>query len=103
MKVIVSERAEINLHKTADYIQKEFGQKAKKEFLQEIRHLIGLLTTNPYMWAIEPLLAEFPSTYRSFVVKRLSKIVYRIVDDCIEISDFWDCRRNPDALIAQLK
>ena len=30
-------------------------------------------------------------------------MIYRILDDCIEISDFWDVRRDPNTLADQLK
>ncbi len=103
MKVIVSDRAEAKLHLTADYLLREFGRSSKNEFFNEFRLSIIYLRNNPYMWPIEPLLSNFSSTYRSFVLRRLNKVIYRIVDDYIEISDIWDCRRNPDDLVAELK
>ena len=33
----------------------------------------------------------------------MNKMVYRITDDCIEIADFWDCRREPKALVEQTR
>jgi plasmid stabilization system protein ParE len=102
MKIFVSERAERKLHETADYILEHFGQKSRLEFLQEFYHTANLLKNNPYMGVIEPLLAEFSSTYRSFVLKRRNKIIYRIIDDSIEIADLWDCRREPEALVRGL-
>ena len=103
MKVIVSDRAEAKLHQTADYILREFGPRSKSEFFNEFKISIIYLRNNPYMWPIEPLLSNFSSTYRSFVLKRFNKVIYRIVDDHIEISDIWDCRRNPDTLVSQMK
>ena len=38
-----------------------------------------------------------------FKVNRLNKIVYRIVEDHIEIADFWDVRREPESLAKQVK
>ena len=102
MNVIVSERAECKLHQTADYIESVFGKKARHNFLQDFRQDIIRLMNNPYMWTDEPLLSDFPSGYRSFVLNHINKVIYRIVDNTIEISDLWDCRRNPDALVAQL-
>ena len=74
MKVIVSDRAEAKLHQTADYILREFGPRSKSEFFNEFKISIIYLRNNPYMWPIEPLL-----------------------------SDIWDCRRNPDTLVSQMK
>lgn len=59
--------------------------------------------SNPHLGAIEPLMAHRAMTYRSIVVNRLSKIVYRIVEDHIEIADFWDTRREPVAQAAKVE
>ena len=52
---------------------------------------------------VEPYFDELPDGFRSIVVSRLNKIVYRILEDCIEISDFWNCRRNPETLVSNIK
>ena len=64
-----------------------------------------LLATNPYLGPIEPLLADLPQTYRSVVVGRLNKMVYHIEEDekTISVDDFWDVRREPQALADEVK
>jgi plasmid stabilization system protein ParE len=54
----------------------------------------------PEMAAIEPLLKNENYIYRSLVVRRNYKVVYRINAQAEEIivSSIWDCRRNPKAL-----
>ena len=41
--------------------------------------------------------------YRSIVVNHLNKMVYRVLDDYIEIVDFWDTRREPKNQAEQVK
>ena len=48
-------------------------------------------------------MADRALTYRSLVVGKLSKIVYRVDDDTIHIVDFWDCRREPKVLAREVK
>lgn len=48
-------------------------------------------------------MADRADMYRSYIVNRLNKTVYRIVDDHIEIADFWDVRRDPSTLADQVK
>ena len=48
------------------------------------------------------MLAERQVKYRSVVVGHLNKIVYCIIDNQISIVDFWDTRREPEALAAQV-
>lgn len=103
MTVRWSPKARTALDQTADFIQKEFGSKSKVQFKLEVRRINNLLKSHPHLGPIEPLLADFPSTYRSIVVNRLNKIVYRIVEDHIEIADFWDVRREPQLLFKQMK
>ncbi len=103
MKVIWFPNAKEVVQQTARYIRAQFGDKSCKEFLREIVHIERLLRNNPHLGAEEPLLSNLPTTYRSVVVKHLNKIVYRITDDCIEIADFWDVRREPNTLANQVE
>lgn len=95
MKVIWMEQAEEALNRTVKYICSQFGSKASKRLLKETYSTGCRLEENPYLGSIEPLMAHRKTTYRSIVVNRLNKIVYRVVDDRIEIADFWDTRREP--------
>ncbi|MBR5910938.1 MAG: type II toxin-antitoxin system RelE/ParE family toxin [Bacteroidales bacterium] len=72
-----------------------FGKQAKDTFMEEVHQTAELLGEQPYLGKIEPYLAHRPVTYRSIVVNRLNKIVYRIDDDAIRIVAFWDTRREP--------
>ena len=102
MKVIWMPLAKETLRDTSDYICKEFGKKIRNEFIQEVRHTSRLIGNNPYIGKVEPYLDELPDGFRSIVVSRLNKIVYRILEDRIEISDFWNCRRNPKNLVSNI-
>ena len=103
MKVQTSDIALQRIHETASYIQREFGKQYRVNFMQKVRETKRLLATNPCLGPVEPLLADRPTTYRSVVVANMNKMVYRIMDDCIEIADFWDCRREPKALVEQTR
>ncbi|MBR4676957.1 MAG: hypothetical protein IKO99_03035 [Bacteroidales bacterium] len=103
MKVFISKFAKQAIYKTAKYILTEFGRKSKDKFMSEVRHTRKLIENNPYIGKLEPFLIDLPCEYRSFVVSRHNKIVYCIKDDCVSVVDFWDCRRDPDTLAAQVK
>ena len=66
--------------------------------MQDVRHANMLLSKNPNMGSVEPLLADRSIMYRSYVVNRLNKIVYFVKEDHIEVADFWDVRREPKKL-----
>ena len=91
------------MSQTADYIAAEYGRRSMDKFMGKIYEVGLLLEDNPYLGPVEPLLAGRTSTYRSVVVAKVNKIVYRIMDDRIEIADFWDVRREPKRQAAQTK
>ena len=103
MKVMMTDFAKNQIRKTARYINKEFGRQSKDKFLLEVRQTKCLLETNPFLGSIEPLLADRPTTYYSIVVNHLSKMVYRIMDDYLEVADFWDTRRELEKQAGQTK
>ena len=98
MKVLWSEQAKDEVRHISDYILKEFGKKSRQNFMQEIRHAATLLETSPNIGPIEQLLENAPVLYRSIVVNRLSKIVYYIHNDIVEIVALWDTRQEPNLL-----
>ena len=103
MRVRWNDKSKKELRKTANYIGKMFGVMARQSFLQDVHHTKVLLADNPEMGPKEPYLSDLPSAYRSGVVRHHNKIVYRIVDDHIEVVAFWDTRREPKAQAQQVK
>ena len=103
MKVKWVPQAKKEMRLVAKYIDKEFGKKAKDDFIQDVRDASRLIGATPNVGQAESLLADRADMYRSYIVNRLNKIVYRIVDDHIEIADFWDVRRDPSTLADQVK
>lgn len=95
-------QAKKQLRQTSIYILREFGQKVRDKFMQDVRHTNILFADNPNMGPIEPLLAGRTKKYRSCVVNHQNKIVYSIKDDHIEVADFWDCRCEPKKLTKEI-
>lgn len=95
MRVRWNKQSKEQLRQTSRYICQEFGKKTRDEFMTEVKQTNSLLSENPHLGSIETLLVDLPSKYRSIVVRHLNKIVYRIVDDHIEVVAFWDTRREP--------
>ena len=103
MKVKWSPLAKSALRETAKYIRKEFGLNVKEDFLHEVRHTSHLLEKTPQLGQPEEYLADLPTMYRSIVVYRLSKIIYYVADNHIEVVDFWDTRREPRSQAARVR
>ena len=103
MRVRWNDESKKRLRETAQYIRDEFGAQARADFLQEVRHTNALLGNNPDMGPLEALLSDLPSKYRSVVVHHHNKIIYRVVDDHIEVIAFWDTRKEPTQQAQQTK
>lgn len=59
-----------------------------------------ILAKNPYAGPLEPLLKDQADSYRSLVVHKYYKLIYRVIEETqtVEISAVWDVRRNPKEL-----
>lgn len=98
MIINISERADLQVKRTALYIQCEFGNKSRGQFTADYRHVLSLLRNNPRLGPVEQLLEGMPGEHRSIVFGHLNKLVYRINGDVIDIVDLWDTRRDPSML-----
>lgn len=98
MKIVWTYNAELQLDKTANYILDVYGAASRIKFLNNVLYTVQLLETQPYIGIIEPLLKDRKSSYRSIPADKINRIVYRIIDNSVEISDIWDMRRCPDSL-----
>lgn len=95
MKIIWSKNADWHMYQIALYIQKQFGTERKKEFLREVRRTTNLLKNNPELGFVDPLFNELSTQYRSIIINGLNKMVYYVDNDTINITAFWDTRREP--------
>jgi plasmid stabilization system protein ParE len=103
MKSIITNLANEQIRQIAKYIHKEFGKDRRDEFMKEVRQTRRLIEGSPNIGPVEPLLADRAVMYRSYVMNRLDKIVYRIDGDIIYIVAFWDVRRDPGTLVSEVK
>lgn len=57
------------------------------------------------MGPIEPALKDFSEKYRSLVVRRLFKLIYRIdvENQLVIIITIWDCRQSPEKLKTKIQ
>lgn len=86
-----------------------FGQKSAEKLDNTFKAYSRLLSTHPLLGHREPLLAHITGlTYRSILVHRNYKLIYRVepVDseeaDRVLIIDVWDTRMNPEFLAARI-
>ena len=100
-KIAWSKRAERAYGQIIDYVADEFGTTRARRYTAEVYKAVGKLPENPKMGQIEPLLEGGRYEFRRLVIGRLTKVIYRIADERIEIADVWDTRKSPEELVAR--
>ena len=69
------------------------ADKIRKSIFESTRHLIK----QPLIGAIEENLVELKQDHR-YLVTGNYKIIYRIIQNDIYITDIFDCRQNPQKM-----
>lgn len=101
MKILWHKRAVAQLHQVEEYVLRDFGERVRQEFMDEVERAVLSLADMPATGKIDPLFAHRKQTYRSIIVRRLNKVVYYVKDDTIHVAAFWDTRREPKGQAAQ--
>ena len=97
-----SKRAEKSYGKIIDYVAEEFGKARARRYVATVYAEVNKLGTNPGIGQGEPLLEGARYDFRRLVVEDLTKIIYRVTDDSIEIADVWDTRQDPTELVERM-
>ena len=88
-------RAATQLQQVEDYVLQHFGERIRKEFMDEVEQVVTELADMPTMGKLDPLFAHRKQAYRSIIVRRLNKLVYYVKDNTLHVAAFWDVRREP--------
>jgi len=80
------------------------SERAANKIIADIYYAVLRLSNYPFTAPIEPALNEFQDSYRSLVVRRLFKVIYRVDQEkqTVIIVTIWDCRRSPEQLRAEM-
>ena len=92
MKLVWTRQATIGWQEVADYIFKEFGEKALLDFIERTRQTEEAIFAMPDAGPIEWDDSDETTTYRFRLINRRSKMLYFIEKNTIYIADFWDVR-----------
>ncbi len=97
MKIRFSPQALGQLEDIHDYLC-QFNPRAAARLHNSILDDIERLAGQPLMGHIELMLEDLPGGYRSLVVGKRYKAVYRVSEQTVMIVTIHDCRRNPARL-----
>jgi len=98
MRIEISPKARQHLLAITDYYAEWGGMRSVEKLLGKIVEKQQLILKYPKAYHTEPLLSGRKVDYRSVIVNDYYKMIYRIDNDVITISAFWDMRMNPNKL-----
>lgn len=92
-------------HRISNYGYAIFGEKSADKFDKTLRSIVKILKVFPLSFRQENSLRGLNVEYRSVVLLRNWKIVYRYEEerDDVHLIDIWDNRSNPDVLWKNFK
>lgn len=105
MIIVWDDDAKIRLKDVIFYGVDNWGLKIARQFHENIIKTEKRLVMNPKMGHPEPLLLDKLFEYRSIIVQKNFKLVYRIDSEkeVLFIVDLWDTRREPTALMKGIR
>lgn len=103
MKYRISTIFQREMNSIVEYIADNFGKQYALEFIEEVQRNIRQIVKYPEASAVEPLLMERQTTFRSKIVSKHNKAIYYIKGDAVYFVDLWDMRRHPDKLSKRIR
>ena len=100
MKVIVTEPARKFLRDLFDFNSQYIPERKNKELLSNILIKVRSLEKMASRGSVETNLLDTPYKYH-YILEQNCKIIYRIENDIVLITDFFDVRQDPSKLISR--
>lgn len=99
LKVYLSPLAEFKINTLLQYLESEWGNNSKKNFLGKLQSSVKRIAAFPKSC---PESQEIPGVFKC-VVTRQTSFYYRIQPDSIEIITVIDNRQNPGTISEEIK
>jgi toxin ParE1/3/4 len=97
MKLVFTEQSLLSLEEALNFIAPKVSQEKLLEIRDEILDTTDTLILQPLQGQAEPYLEHLKLGHRRLVVNHY-KIIYRVIDETIYITDIFDSRQDPDKM-----
>jgi len=98
MQVIFSKRAKIRLENLLGYLEKEWSEKSKDDFIKKLDRSIIQIKKLPTSC---PESKENPGLFKCVITKQTT-LFYRIKDQSVQVITLFDTRQNPGKLYKEI-
>ena len=97
MQIVWTDFAITELNKVYKYYLEYAGLKVAQMITHEIISKVDQLIQHPESGTIEPKLAKLNQSHR-YLLSGNIKIIYKIIEAKLVITDIFDCRQNPNKI-----
>jgi len=97
-KVIISKRASVKLDRLLTYLEEEWSEKVRNQFIEKLNRAIRIIKKNPDSFEGSKL---FKGLNRCVVTKQTS-LFYKFDKGNIYIISFFDNSQNPERLTKEI-
>ncbi len=97
MKLIYTEQALFSLEEALNFIAPKVSNKKLDEIKNNILDAADTLILQPQQGQMEPLLEHLGLEHRRLIVSHY-KIIYRVIEKYIYITDIFDSRQDPEKM-----
>ncbi len=97
MKLVYTQQAITSLQECLDFFPPEVTVAKVNEIRDKILEKADKLIENPYLGQLEEYLEHLGQSHRR-IVEGNYKIVYRIENDVIVVTDIFDSRQDPEKM-----
>ncbi len=98
-KVILSKRAAIKLNAILSYLEAEWPEKSKRDFIKKLDDTFNRISQNPKAF---PASQKFPQIRKCVITKQVS-VFYKYNSNKVFIITLFDNRQHPGRLKTELK
>lgn len=99
MKVYFSDLAAFKLNKLTDYLESEWGEMSKSNFINKLEGTLISICQTPTMFPC----SEYDEKLRRCVLTKQTSILYEIEKDAIYILNVIDNRQDTKAIFKEIK
>ncbi|MFA9388566.1 MAG: type II toxin-antitoxin system RelE/ParE family toxin [Prolixibacteraceae bacterium] len=97
MILVYTEQALLSLEETLNFIAPNVSNEKLIEIRNEILDSADTLVFQPLQGQTEPYLSHMHLGHRRLIVNHY-KVIYRVIDETIYVTDIFDSRQDPDKM-----
>ena len=90
LEIILTPHAKDTLISIVSFIQQKWGNKSAEKFIERTYKTLETVAQQPYIFKVYQV-----NNVRKGLITKHTSVVYRVLNDRIEVLFFWDNRQDP--------